>query len=273
MRATLLAAALLAAALSGCSDGATATNASAQLEGAKADLKKVQTEILVQPGSVGSGFDKKTLTAEDANAIAGQCPAIHSAVPVVRARSEISCGNNKWTPIFIYGTTPAWLEVRQWQDLAAGGMFSDAEVRSGARVCVIGQTIEHELFNARSPIGQAIRMNEEAFRVVGVLSARGANAMGLDLDDLVLVPWTAMKPRSSPLGYPAGDLQPQPFTPIDQILARARTEEEIPIAVRQITDLLRQRHHLEAGDPDDFNIRDWTEMSKALGTFPKRQDR
>jgi hypothetical protein len=267
MRATLLAASLLAT-LTGCSGGAPAPKASSPLEAAKADLKKVQTEILVQPGKV-------TLTAQDADAIAGQCPAVHSAAPVVRTRSEIRCGDKKWTPTFIYGTTPAWLEVRQWQDLAGGAMFTDAEVRDGARVCVIGQTIKHELFNDRAPVGQEIRMNEVAFKVVGVLSARGANAMGLELDDLVLVPWTTLKTRSSPLGNAAGYPQPQPFTPkpftpIDQILARARTEEEIPIAVGQITDLLRQRHHIKVGDPDDFDVRDWTEMAKALGTLQKR---
>jgi hypothetical protein len=281
MRATLLAAALLAAAIPGCSDGTNATSDGtpatkdgAQLEGAKADLKKIQTEILVLPGNVGAGTATDLLTAQDADAIAGDCPAVHSAAPVVRARSEISCGDKKWTPVFIYGTTPAWLEVRQWRGLAEGAMFTDADVRGGARVCVIGRTIKHELFNDRSPIGREIRVKGVAFKVVGVLSARGANAMGLDLDDLVVAPWTTIKTCLSPQGngafYPLPQPLPQRFTPIDQILARARSEEEIPTAVRQITDLLRRRHHIKAGEPDDFNVRDWAEMAKALGTFPKR---
>jgi HlyD family secretion protein len=236
----------------------------------KADFKKRQAELekwrkeanylLVIPGAGSVGG---TLTAQDADAIARDCPAVSSVASVVRARTQITVAKKNWVPLYIYGTTPSFLDVRQWRDLAEGAPFTDADVRDGARVCLIGQTIKQELFGDQSPIGQEIRIEKVPFKVVGVLSARGANLVGLDQDDIVLAPWTTIKLSSDPLGA-GGVVGANKGPNIGMILVRPRSSDEHPLAVRQITDLLRQRHKIKAGQPDDFTVRDMMEWFKAL---------
>ena len=274
--------------------------------------------LLVQPGTAASGgvsFGSGsviTLTPQDADAILRECrPSVAAVAPVVRARTQVVYGNRNWVPLYIYGTTPAFLDVRDWEDMAMGEPFTDRDVLGGAKVCVLGNTIVRELFQGESPIGKEVRVQNVSFRVVGVLHAKGANMMGLDQDDILLAPWTTIKNRVSGVSastgnqsaggganvpgqvsvtvnslsslYPTGNMQsqlypqasvsemantPQPvrFTNVDQILIRANSTEEIPVAMREITDLLHERHHIRAGQPDDFNVRDMTEMSKALAS-------
>ncbi len=95
----------------------------------------------------------------------------------------------------ISGTTPSFLAVRDWEEMSEGGMFSDRDVRNGNKVCVIGETLKRELFQGESPVGKEIRINNVSFRVIGVLSRKGANMMGMDQDDIVLAPWTTIKFR------------------------------------------------------------------------------
>jgi ABC-type antimicrobial peptide transport system permease subunit len=213
--------------------------------------------------------------------------------------------------MYIYGTTPSFLVVRDWEEMQLGDMFTDRDVKSSALVCVIGETIMRELFQGEDPIGKDLRMANVSFRVIGVLSRKGANMMGMDQDDLVLAPWTTIKYRvagttltntsqgssqnassaaststTSPAVntlnnlYPGGTAlydtpsttqtadTPQPirFTNVDQILAKARSDLEIQPAIEQITELLHQRHRIRADQPDDFNIRDMTELTKALSS-------
>jgi ABC-type antimicrobial peptide transport system permease subunit len=274
--------------------------------------------LLVMPGTAASGgvtFGSGTvvtLRPQDAEAIARECPAVNSVAIVVRTRTQTTFANKNWVPTFIYGTTPSFLDVREWTDLEEGEPFTDADVRNQTRVCMIGQTIKRELFDNQSPLDREIRMQNVSFRVIGVLSSRGANMMGMDQDDIVLAPWTSIKARvsSSMLAnvnqssggaagstnasvaaattvnslnqsypgsqdgiYPTQDPlraadypQQTRFPSIDQILIRANSAEEIPLAIRQITDLLHERHHIKAGQPDDFGVRDMTEMSNALGS-------
>jgi ABC-type antimicrobial peptide transport system permease subunit len=157
--------------------------------------------LLVQPGTASSGgvsFGSgsiMTLTPQDADAIRKDCPAVQSVAPVVRARTQVVYGNRNWVPLYIYGTTPEFLEVRDWTDLAEGEPFSDRDVRNGSKVCLVGQTLVRELFQNQSPIGKEVRVQNVAFRVVGVLPAKGANMMGLDQDDILLAPWTTIKYR------------------------------------------------------------------------------
>ncbi|HEX4591133.1 MAG TPA: ABC transporter permease, partial [Gemmataceae bacterium] len=138
-----------------------------------------------------------TLTPQDADTIARECPALNSVAIVVRARTQVTFANKNWVPLYIYGTTPSFLDVREWTDMDEGEPFTDADVRNGTRVCLIGQSIKRELFNDQSPIGREIRLQNVAFKVVGVLSTRGANMMGMDQDDIVLAPWTSIKARVS----------------------------------------------------------------------------
>jgi ABC-type antimicrobial peptide transport system permease subunit len=279
--------------------------------------------LLVQPGTASSGGvsfgsgSVVTLTPGDADALRqhDRCPAIAAAAPIVRARTQIVYGNKNWVPLYIYGTTPEFLKIRDWESFTEGNPFSNQDVTAQREVCVLGQTIVRELFADESALGKKVRINNKPFTVVGVLSLKGANMMGLDQDDIVLAPWTTIKfkvagqststanqssstastiaPASGqPAGtvntlstvypgtdtrYPAPSVtqmadQPQVvrFTNVDQILVQAASAEEIPQAIAQINELLRERHHIRPGQPEDFNVRDMTEMSKALGRTSDR---
>jgi ABC-type antimicrobial peptide transport system permease subunit len=268
--------------------------------------------LMILPGAAASGGvsfgggSVMTLTPQDAEAVLAEAPAVRGAVPVVRARTQVIYGNRNWVPTFIYGTTPGWLDVREW-GLAQGDMFSGRDVRNASKVCVLGQRLVRELFQGESPIGKEVRIQNVSFRVIGVLSAKGANMMGMDQDDVLLAPWTTIKfrvtgssastanqsaasttssatsttvntlnqiyPTSQKKLYPeqsatqaANTPLPVRFTNVDQILAAGRSTEEIPAAIKEITQILRERHRLGPGEPDDFSIRDMTEMTKALSS-------
>jgi ABC-type antimicrobial peptide transport system permease subunit len=279
--------------------------------------------LLVMPGTAASGgvtFGSGsviTLTPQDAEAISRECPGVNCVATVVRTRTQTTFANKNWVPTFIYGTTPSFLDVREWTDLEEGEPFTDSDVRNQTRVCLVGQTIKRELFDNQSPLDREIRMQNVSFRVIGVLSMRGANMMGMDQDDIVLAPWTSIKARvsSSQLTnvnqssttvaanssvaaattvnslnqsypgtqdsvYPPQDPlravdypQQTRFPSIDQILVRANSSVEIPLAMRQITDLLHERHHIKSGQPNDFGVRDMTEMSNALGSASETMTR
>ena len=269
--------------------------------------------LLVLPGTASSGGvsfgagSVMTLTPQDAEAILNEGPAVRGAVPIVRARTQVIYGNRNWVPSFIYGTTPAWLDVREW-GLAEGDMFTDRDVRNASKVCVLGQRLVRELFQGENPIGKEVRVQNVSFRVIGVLTAKGANMMGMDQDDVLLAPWTTIKfrvtgssattanqsaagsgsgsgtsttvnslnqiyPNAQNQLYPipsstqaADTPQPVRFINVDQILTAGRSTQEIPAAIKQITQILRERHRIGPGEPDDFNIRDMTEMTKALSS-------
>ena len=264
--------------------------------------------LLILPGTASSGGitfgtgSRMTLTPQDCDAVLRECPAVHDAAPVVRAHAQVVYGNRNWIPPSIYGTTSAFLPIRNWT-IAEGNVFTDNDIRNGNRVCLLGQTLVRELFQGEDPIGKEVRIQNVSFRVVGVLGSKGANMMGMDQDDIVVAPWTAVKYRvagstqsstaqntgSSSTSstsvnslsdlYPSTGLSLYPapsatqaadtplsvrFTNVDQILAAAQATDEIPLAIRQITALLRERHRIHSGEDDDFNIRDMTEMTKAL---------
>jgi macrolide transport system ATP-binding/permease protein len=263
--------------------------------------------LMVFPGTASSGGvsfgsgSVMTLTPQDAEAIAAEASAVRGTAPVVRARTQVVYGNRNWVPTFIYGTTPSFHDVREWP-VAEGDPFNDRDVRNGSKVTVLGQRLVRELFQGEPPLGKEVRINNVPFKVVGILSAKGANMMGMDQDDILIAPWTTIKYRvtGSSVGsvnqsgsnasgssssvnslnqlypgtqnlYPlqsatqAADTPlPVRFTNVDQILTSARSTEEVPLAINQITQILRERHRIGPGEPDDFNIRDMTEMNRAL---------
>ncbi|HEX5470541.1 MAG TPA: ABC transporter permease [Lacipirellulaceae bacterium] len=159
--------------------------------------------LLVQAGAAASGGvswgsgSRKTLTPEDADEIEKQCDDIAAVAPLIHIHGQAVRGNRNWTPMTIYGTTPAYLTVRDWDSMEAGHMFTDQDVRGSIKDCVIGTTIARELFPDESPIGKDLRLQNVALRVVGVLGQKGANMMGMDQDDIILAPWTTIKYRVS----------------------------------------------------------------------------
>src|SRR5262245_26253784 len=132
--------------------------------------------LLVQPGTAASGGvsfgsgSVLTLTPQDAESIRRECPAVSDVAPVVRARTQVVYGNRNWVPLYIYGTTPEFLAVRDWQELDDGDSFTERDVRNGSKVCLIGQTLVKELFDGRSPVGKEVRVQNVSFKVVGVLA-------------------------------------------------------------------------------------------------------
>ena len=268
--------------------------------------------LLVLPGTASSGGvsfgsgSVMTLTPQDAEAIASECPGVEATAPIVRARTQVIYGNRNWVPMYIYGTTPDYLRVREWS-LTEGEPFTDRDVRNANKVCLLGQRLVRELFEGRSPLGAEVRVQNVSFKVIGVLTSKGANMVGMDQDDILLAPWTTIKFRvtgssattvnqsattSSGTGtseqvntlsqiYPntQNSLYPLPsatqaadtplpvrFTNVDQILTAARSAGQVPAAIKQLTQLLRERHRIGSGEADDFNVRDMTEMTKALSS-------
>jgi ABC-type antimicrobial peptide transport system permease subunit len=265
--------------------------------------------ILIFPGnmfaagvSYGTG-SSITLKPGDADAILAECPSVIMAAPVVRSRTQIVYGNRNWVPDSMVGTTPAFLELRNWTEMAEGEAFTDRDVHNCSKVCVVGQTIVRELFAGESPLGKEVRMQNVNVKVIGVLRAKGANMWGSDQDDVVLAPWTTIKFRvtGSSLSppnqsastaaasttvlpsqvYPNTSLSlysvpsavqtsdtpaPVRFANIDQIVAAARSAGEVATAIDEITSLIRERHHLRGDMPDDFTIRDLTEIVKTMSS-------
>jgi len=107
-------------------------------------------------------------------------------------------GNKNWVPLYIHGTTPAFLEVRDWNQLTEGRMFSERDVRNADKVCLIGQTLARELFQNTSPVGREVRVQNVPLEVVGVLSRKGANMMGMDQDDILIAPGPPLNSGSQP---------------------------------------------------------------------------
>ena len=266
--------------------------------------------LLVQAGaassngvSLGSGTIK-TLTPEDASAIGNECSAVASLAPIVYARRQVVYQNKNWVPIYIYGTTPGLLKVRDWEDLAEGETFTNADVRDASMVCLIGRTLVNELFGKNvSAVGKEVLVNDVPLRVVGVLSAKGTNIIGIDQDDILLAPWTTIKyrvtggsapatahasaggselagqldllarryPRSVAGLYPSQSATQAVDTPtlnrfsnVDSILVRAASADEVPLAMLQVTQLLRERHRITPDLEDDFDVLDFTEVIKAV---------
>lgn len=262
--------------------------------------------LMIQPGTAASGgvsFGSgtiTTLTAEDAEVIVRDVAGIRNAAPIVRARAQVIYNDKNWVPQQIFGTTPAFLDVRDWQVLAQGEPFYERDVRNASKVCLIGQTLLRELFGGASPIGENIRIQNVLFKVVGVLSPKGANMMGMDQDDLIVAPWTTIKYRLSASSsattsansnsqcavssksssvnalYPTDSVDFYPpsndsslllstrLANVDNISASAVSAKELPHAIEEIKELLRIRHRLRPEEPDDFVIRDMAEMTRVL---------
>ena len=205
----------------------------------------------INRGGVHSGFGGAgTLTVEDAAAIARDVPGVAAISPEVRTGAQIMAGNNNWSTS-IMGESPDYLTIRQW-DLTDGTMFTEADVRAAAKVCVLGKTTADKLFPEDDPVGKNIRIKNVPVKVLGVLRSKGVSMFGSDQDDTVLVPYTTAMKRFAGVNM------------LRSINVQAATPEQMAEVQRNITDLLRQRHRIQPGADDDFMLRNQQELSEAM---------
>ena len=223
--------------------------AKSQVENAIANLG--QNVVTVFPGSLNTGGSRggwgsaSTLTPEDTLAIQREVTGVIAVSSELRAGAQVLANGLNWVTS-IYGESPDFPSIRSWP-IAEGAMFTESDVRSAAKVAVIGQTIVDQLFPGSAPIGQTMRIRNLPFRVVGVLSPKGFNYFGADQDDAIFVPYTSAMRRISGR------------TTLSSILIQAATQDQMPRIQQQVTDLLQQRR---AGRDPDFIVRNQLELAQ-----------
>ena len=216
--------------------------------------------IIVLPGSttssglrLGTGY-AVTLTEADARELAAQCPAIAFAAPTVRGGAQVVYENNNWATI-IFGVTPDYLTIRDYS-IAQGAAFTQQDVVGANKVALLGKTVVTNLFGDIDPIGQTIRIKKVPFIVVGVLSSKGQSSTGQDQDDVILLPISSAKRKVIGIKQANADA-------VDAIAMQAQNGSQIQAAQEEATTLLRQRHHLQPAEPDDFSIRSMEDIFAA----------
>lgn len=205
-------------------------------------------------GAAGSGA---SLTLADSDSIAEEGFSILRTAPEVSGTAQVVFGNNNWSTS-VTGGTGDILPVRVWE-VAEGVCFSDSEVRSGAKVCIIGPTVAKELFGYMNPVDSTIRIRNIPFRVCGVMKAKGTNSFGQDQDDFILVPITTAQRRLFRFGNRVDTVR--------RINVQARTRELLEAAKEETTAILRQRHKLAEGVENDFDIRDLTQNLESAASM------
>jgi putative ABC transport system permease protein len=196
-----------------------------------------------------------TLSEADARDIPAQCPDVALAAPYVRGSAQVVNGNNNWATS-IFGVTPDYLIIRQL-DVAVGAEFVRQDVDAANNVAVLGKTPADNLFGGADPIGQTIRIKNVPFAVVGVLSPKGQSAQGQDQDDVILLPISSAKRKV------VGARSASNTDAVDAIMMQAKSGAQIQAAQDEAEALLRQRHHLQASDANDFSIRNLQEVFAA----------
>jgi putative ABC transport system permease protein len=214
--------------------------------------------LVIFPGSMRAGGyhrgagTSQTLTTDDADAILKECPQVIRMTYVERTGGQLVNGDRNWSAM-VQGVTPSYPEVRSW-DVDNGAFFTDSDMRSGARVCVLGATVAEQLFEGEEPVGATIRIRNMPFLVLGVMKRKGTAAWGQDQDDTALAPWTTVRRV----------LQSTTYKNVDQILVSLTSLSVLPAAREDITSILRQRHRIVPGGDDDFTVTDMTEVTQMV---------
>jgi putative ABC transport system permease protein len=211
--------------------------------------------IIILPGSTTSGGlrmgmgSQPTLTKDDADAIQKECSAVQDVAPVLNGAAQIVYGNQNWST-GVYGTTPSMLNIRDWP-LASGRPFTDQDVKSATKVCLLGQTVVENLFGSIDPIGQVVRIKKVPFTVIGILDKKGQSPQGQDQDDTVYIPVTTAQKKIFGTTFPGM---------VRTIMVKAKSTEDLDTAEKQITELLRQRHRIGPKKENDFTVRNLTQI-------------
>ena len=201
----------------------------------------------------GSGT-QLTITEDDAYALQREVQGVQVAAPSLRGSGQVVFGNSNWATQ-IQGTTPEFLEARQWE-VASGKAFDQSQVDSAAKVVLLGQTVAKSLFGEADPVGETVRIRRVPHQVVGLLERKGQSMIGQDQDDLVLIPITTARKRV--LGG-----QQVKSRNVQSITVRARDGADMPATEQEMRDLMRQRHKLSANQEDDFFLRNLSEVLAA----------
>ena len=231
--------------------GAQAT-VQAQIEGMGTNLLFVSASAQNAGGvrgGAGADAGSSPLKAQDLEAIRREVPSVALVSPQVNARAQLVAGNLNWSAQ-VQGVSHEFTEIRKWP--AGGGtFFTESDVRTAARVIVLGQTVADNLFPGADAVGQTVRVTNLPFRVVGVMARKGQDQMGRDQDDVAFAPYTAVQKKL--LGHDR----------IQVAYVSAVSQEATYTAQSQITDLLRQRHRLTPAEPNDFTVRNMSDVAEA----------
>lgn len=215
--------------------------------------------IMIHPGGERRGgvrmdpSEMQTLKLENYQTLRDECVYLSGISPNVSSSGQLVSGNSNY-PSSVTGVGLDYLDIRQLK-IEEGEMFTETDIHTSAKVCVIGKTIADNLFpDGSDPVGRTIRFNQVPFRVVGVLQSKGYNSMGMDQDDIVLAPYTTVMKRLLAVTY------------LEGIFASALSEDMTDYATEEITRILRREHKIKEGQEDDFDIRSQQELSEMLNT-------
>ena len=216
--------------------------------------------IMIRPGqdkgpggARGDASEMQSLKLKDYVTLCEQAKYLAAISPHVSASGQFIYGNNN-TPSTVYGISPDYMEIRRLK-VEDGEMFSEDDIKTSAKVCLIGKTVADNLFpDGQDPVGRVIRYKSIPLRVIGVIKAKGYNSFGMDQDDMVLAPYTTVMKRILSITYLQG------------INASALTEDMTDQAIDDISELLRQNHKIKEGDEDDFTIRSQQEMMQMMNS-------
>lgn len=231
--------------------------------GATMQIKNVMSSmgsnlLVIRPGTVTSGGIRMgagsipSLTLSDAMAIREECPSVEEVLAQYSGTAQVVYGNQNWSTQ-ISGVTEGVFVVNDWQ-LKSGRPFMDQDMRSAAKVAILGSTVAEELFGYSDPVGETIRIKNIPFQVIGVLESKGESSWGRDQDDVVMVPVTTAQKRL--FGMPRPDM-------VSSITVKVRSEDLMSKAQEEVTFLLRQRHKISSSQDDDFTVRNMEQAMEA----------
>ena len=190
------------------------------------------------------------MTIDDYKAVASRCPAVMYSTPTVRTSGQLIAGSQNWRTS-VWGVYPDYFNIRNLE-VQSGAVFTTAEDHAATKICVIGQTVSKYLFGEGiDPVGKQVRVNKIPFMITGLLTAKGQNAFGQDQDDIVIAPFTTVQERMMTITY------------INSIMVSATSEKMIPEATDEITQVLKERHHLGQSEDPDFTIRSQADIANA----------